>query len=492
MYDVIVIGAGVVGPAIATALARQGRKVCIIERNWDKPDRIVGELMQPGGVKALQELGMVHAVNNIEAWDVTGYYIKYHEHVIEIDYPLKEETDKNNVMKPVKDCVYNDNDKIMTDLTVSSKKWRDSKNVLGIAFHHGDFIGNMRKIVKSQSNVDCVAGTVIKIIRSPENDNVITGVKVKLENDIVTINAKLTISCDGIYSKFRKEVSAKNVPTISSYFVGLHLKNVKIPAKNRGHVILGDHAPILVYQISPEDTRILCAYRSTTPPSSKNDEIYTYMKKHVLKALPVGIKLPFYLALKERQFRIMPNQYLPALPQNDPHNQGLILLGDSLNMRHPLTGGGMTVGLNDAVELSKLLHPDEIKDLSNHQQVQSQMVKFHKARKNLDSVINTLSVALYALFAADKNALKILQKGCFKYFQLGGECVSGPIGLLSGMLPFPFLLFSHFFSVAFYAIYCNFIERGMVGFPIALFESIDTLFTAILVFTPYLWKELVL
>jgi squalene monooxygenase len=492
MYDVIVIGAGVVGPAIATALARQGRKVCIIERNWEKPDRIVGELMQPGGVKALQELGMVHAINNIQAWDVTGYYIKYYKDIIEIDYPLKSETGKTNPMKPVPDCVFDDNDKIMPDLTVNSTTWNESKSVRGIAFHHGDFIGNMRKIVKSESNIDWIEGTVTKILRSSTNENQIIGVVVKLDNDIITINAKLTISCDGIYSKFRKEVSPKNVPTINSYFVGLHLKNVKIPAKYRGHVILGDHAPILVYQISPEDTRILCAYSSPTPPSSKNDELYTYMKKQVLKVLPSGIKLPFYLALKERKFRIMPNQYLPALPQNDDHNQGLILLGDSLNMRHPLTGGGMTVGLNDAVVLSKLLHPDQIEDLSDYKQVRIQMIKFHKMRNNLDSVINTLSVALYALFAADKNALKILQKGCFKYFQLGGTCVSGPIGLLSGMLPFPLLLFNHFFSVAFYAIYCNFIERGILGFPIAILESIDTIFTAVLVFAPYLWKELVL
>ena len=57
MFDVIVVGAGVVGPAIATAMARQGRKVLIVERDWTKPDRIVGELMQPAGIQALRELG---------------------------------------------------------------------------------------------------------------------------------------------------------------------------------------------------------------------------------------------------------------------------------------------------------------------------------------------------------------------------------------------------------------------------------------------------
>lgn len=53
-YDAIVVGAGVVGPAVATAFARQGRKVLLIERDWTQPDRIVGELMQPSGLKALK------------------------------------------------------------------------------------------------------------------------------------------------------------------------------------------------------------------------------------------------------------------------------------------------------------------------------------------------------------------------------------------------------------------------------------------------------
>ena len=70
-YDAIIIGAGVIGPTIATAFARQGRKVLIVER-LVKPDRIVGELMQPAGIKALRELGMIKAINNIGLLIVLG------------------------------------------------------------------------------------------------------------------------------------------------------------------------------------------------------------------------------------------------------------------------------------------------------------------------------------------------------------------------------------------------------------------------------------
>lgn len=56
--EVIVIGAGVVGCAIAYALGNEGRKVVVFEKDMRKPDRIVGELMQPGGVLQLQRLGL--------------------------------------------------------------------------------------------------------------------------------------------------------------------------------------------------------------------------------------------------------------------------------------------------------------------------------------------------------------------------------------------------------------------------------------------------
>lgn len=57
-FDVAIVGAGIIGCALATALGQQGRSVLLIERDLSEPDRIVGELLQPGGVAALEKLGM--------------------------------------------------------------------------------------------------------------------------------------------------------------------------------------------------------------------------------------------------------------------------------------------------------------------------------------------------------------------------------------------------------------------------------------------------
>lgn len=52
------MGSGVLGSSLAAVLSRDGRKVTVIERDLKEPDRIVGELLQPGGFNALRDLGL--------------------------------------------------------------------------------------------------------------------------------------------------------------------------------------------------------------------------------------------------------------------------------------------------------------------------------------------------------------------------------------------------------------------------------------------------
>lgn len=479
-YDAIVVGAGVVGPAVATAFARQGRKVLLIERDWTQPDRIVGELMQPSGLKALKSLGMIEAVNGIDAIHVDGYSIHYHGEKLIIDYPFKSSTHK---LAEVPHCATNTNTKIVTDNTLDSKYFDSNEREVGVAFRHGEFIMNMRKIARKEPNVTALKGTVTRLEKN-ENNHVI-GVRVNETNKSgVLYKAHLTVCCDGIFSKFRKHMGADNTPNVGSHFISLTLENAKLPSPNHGHVIISHEAPILIYQISPVETRILCAYRSAKLPTLNDAKLKNYLHETVYEIIPDSVRPSYKNALKNSRIRIMPNSYLTAKRNETP---GLLFIGDALNMRHPLTGGGMTVGLNDAALIAKLLSPEKVLDFSDTSKVLDQVLDFHHERKSLGSVINVLSIALYSLFSADTKYLQILQKGCYNYLMKIPE----PIGLLSGLVPEPFVLFKHFFSVAFFSILFNFRENGLAMFPISVYESILTLYTAIVVFTPYMWNELI-
>jgi squalene monooxygenase len=79
----------------------------------------------------------------------------------------------------------------------------------------------------------------------------------------------------------------------------------------------------------------------------------------------------------------------------------MIMIGYYINMRHPLTGGGMTVGINDVALLTELLSPQNCPRLDDTKLVLKQMKSFHWRRKDISSVINILAQALYSLFAAN-------------------------------------------------------------------------------------------
>ncbi len=108
------------------------------------------------------------------------------------------------------------------------------------------------------------------------------------------------------------------------------------------------------------------------------------------------MQVPFKEAIQSDRVRTMPNSFLPPVVNLKP---GVILLGDAFNMRHPLTGAGMSVALNDIVIWRDLLTC--VPDLSNHNKVLKMVKVFQWKRKHSHSfVINILAQALYALFSA--------------------------------------------------------------------------------------------
>ena len=57
--DVVTVGGGLGGSTLASALARTGRRVLVLEREHEFRDRVRGENMLPWGVAAARRLGIV-------------------------------------------------------------------------------------------------------------------------------------------------------------------------------------------------------------------------------------------------------------------------------------------------------------------------------------------------------------------------------------------------------------------------------------------------
>uniref|UniRef100_A0A5B7BM03 Squalene monooxygenase n=1 Tax=Davidia involucrata TaxID=16924 RepID=A0A5B7BM03_DAVIN len=411
--DVIIVGAGVAGAALAHTLGKDGRQVQVIERDLTEPDRIVGEVLLPGGYLKLIELGLEDCVEEIDAQQVLGYAFT---------------KDGRN-----------------TRLSIPSEKFHS--DVAGRGFHNGRFVQRLREKAATLSNVRLEQGTVTSLL---EENGTIKGVVYKTKTgQEVRAYAPLTIVCDGCFSNLRHSLCDPEID-VPSCFVGLVLENCQLQFLNNVHIILADPSPILFYPISSTEVCCLVDVPGQKVPSIANGEMANYLKTMAAPQIPPELHHAFVAAIDKGNIRTMPNRSMPAAPYPTP---GVLLMGDAFNMRHPFTGGGMTVALSDAVVLRDLLKP--LHDLNDATSLCRYLESFYTLRKPLASTINTLAGALYKVFCASPDqARKEMSQACFNYMSLGGVCSEGLAALLSGLNPCPLSLILHFFAMAIYGVGC--------------------------------------
>lgn len=446
--NIIVVGAGVAGCSIAYALASKGHLVTLIERDWTEQDRIVGELLQPGGLNALERLGLDDCVKEgIESIMVEGYAV--------FDPPKDSSSEPRTILLKYPRH-YPQTFAEFFGLKNDSERSEKEPQPKGRSFHNGRFVNRLREKCKGHKSITCIEGTVSQLI---EENGIVKGVEYKIKQEdgstaSKSLRSHVTIVADGIFSNFRKGVSGCEIKRASS-FVGVVVKHPPnqspVPFPYHGHVVLTNPSPSLIYQISPTETRVLIDVLGDLPTDLKG-----HMLTVVAPQLPVAFRECFITAINnsEGNLKMMHNRFCHASP---PKKQGVLLVGDALNMRHPLTGGGMTVAIRDGELLSRLIGDIDFSGPLDRQFDYSLLARrysqFLEDRKGYACTVNVLSVALHGVFTSPGGdpARELLREGCFEYLQQGDFYAAGPVGLLAAITPKPIVLVIHFFMVAVHA-----------------------------------------
>lgn len=400
LFDICIVGAGMAGATIAAYLAPKGIKIALVDREYAEKRRIVGELLQPGAVQTLKKMELEHLLEGFDAQAVCGYALFKDNNHFSISYNQNDSTDYQ-----------------------------------GVGLHNGRFLQKIREDALQNATVTQFHGTVSELIE--DEKNVVTGIRYREKHtrDIKTIKAKLTITSDGFFSSFRKDLS-NNVKTITSFFVGLILKDCTLPFPHHGHVFLSAPTPFICYPISSTESRLLIDFPGDKAP--KKDDIKEHIKNNVAPFLPEEFKHCLEQAMAESDYKVMPNHYMPAKPVS---KEGAVLLGDALNMRHPITGGGLTAVFNDVYLLSK--HLLAMPDFNNPKLIHEKLDLYYQDRYHANTNVNIMANALYGVMSND-----LLKQGVFEYLRQGGDNSGGPITLLAGLNRNPTILIKHFFSVA--------------------------------------------
>jgi len=72
-YDIITVGGGLAGAALAGAMAACGFRVLVLERERKFKDRVRGEQMHPWGVAELRELGLYQPLNSMHGHELPWF-----------------------------------------------------------------------------------------------------------------------------------------------------------------------------------------------------------------------------------------------------------------------------------------------------------------------------------------------------------------------------------------------------------------------------------
>jgi squalene monooxygenase len=460
-YDVLIVGAGVAGPSLAYALATQTYakrsaplRIALLERSYSKPDRMVAELLQPGGVASLKKLGLESCLGDFSSASLSGFYVLRGDQGICAPFPKGHE---------------------------------------GRSFEHGEFIMALRNRVRQVPNVDMIETTVTGLIENEDTRRVIGVRTSKADNQSESYFADLVVLADGSLSKFRTAIlgDMPYEPSQRGFLAGLIVKDLKLPVlKYATMIVLKGAGPVVLYELPNNEHRMLVELK----------EAPTDLKEHILcdiiPQLPSSVQAPILKALETSRLRRAPHYYLPPTKQGESSKEGAFLLGDSLNMRHPLLAGGMTVALNDVVILSDLLA--HVEDFANWDEISAVLREWTQTRKPLASTINSMSMSWAGLFAAEGEAFEILQLGAFKFFGKGPEYSAEPMGLASGITASPSLLAQTSLAIAFYSIWVLFTHPRpgekhappVYEYPLLFVKALNVIWTISSVMGPVLWAEM--
>ncbi len=421
------------GATIAAYLAPKGIKIALIDQCFKEKKRIVGELLQPGAVLSLEQMGLLDLLKGFDAQAVDGYALIHGDQKTTIPYP---------------------------------------NHYTGMGLHNGEFLQQIRASALANESVTKIHGKALQLLENDRQEIIGVSYREELSSEIKTIHAPLTITSDGFFSNFRDDLS-NNEKTVTSYFIGLILNDCDMPFPRHGHVFLSGPTPFICYPISSHEVRLLIDFPGELLP--RKALLQAHLDANVTPYIPEIMRSSYDQAIKAGGFKVMPNHYMAA---NPIIRKGAVMLGDALNMRHPLTGGGLTAVFSDIQILST--HLLAMPDFYNTDLIHNKIEAYYRDRQNANANLNVLANALYGVMSNE-----LLKTAVFKYLQCGGRNALESIAILAGLNRNHYSLIKQFFTLAIFGAY-DLVRQNITKLP----QAVKILFDAFSIIKPLAKNEL--
>lgn len=304
--DVLIVGGGIAGSALAYGLASQGLGVTVLESSAEFEDRVRGEAMLPWGVKEARELGVEQALLDAGA-HVAPMWLQYSEGV---DEPA---------ILPV------------------------SMMIEGIA---GSL--NLRHPDACQALLDAAAAAGATVVRDVHDVKLSTRPAVSVSYSAGgehEVRAGLVVGADGRSSTVRRQADVRlHRDDPINYISGLLVDGLdEIPHDHDVMIGEGDLFFLMFHQGGSRSRLYVCAGRSGQRLFAGPDAVERFLAAWSPGCYPLSSLLA----------AAVPAGPCATYPGDDtwtetPFADGVVLIGDAAGHNDPIIGQGLSIAMRDA------------------------------------------------------------------------------------------------------------------------------------------------
>jgi menaquinone-9 beta-reductase len=324
-YDIITVGGGIGGAALAKAMAEHGARVLVVERETQFKDRVRGEFMAPWGVAEARELGVDELLRNTCGHDLP--YVDWYSG------PLQEEHRDLRTTTPQELpvlCVYHP---AMQEVLLQAAAGAGAEVRRGA------------------------------VVRNVTRDGLPT-IVVEQDGRVEEIQARLVIGVDGRGSLVRKW-SGFPVQHDPEHLLisGVMFENMPLPPEDTNYVVfnltLGQEA--LLFPQGQGRVRAYFVCRTDGPARLQGA---ADVPRFVEECVRAGAPAEWYAGV--RAVGPLATFDGAATWVDHPYQAGVALIGDAAGATDPTWGQGLSITLRDVRVLRDYLRRTEDWDVAGH------------------------------------------------------------------------------------------------------------------------------
>lgn len=369
--DVLVVGAGIAGVALAVGLKDKGYRVILVERDSETRERFKGEYLQPCSVQTLQALGLAATLDSSETVKVTELRFR--------------------------DLAPNDRD-ILSDITI-----RYPQGSYACALPHKTLVESLRAAARARLGQNFYEGATLEPTNADSWDFT-TRPAFRLrtrEGEVVTLRPSWVMGADGRQSSVRRwlggpQAEANGASTYGGpeeFIVGAEFLEGAINPTRYEVIRTYNRGTLSLFELGNGKQRL---YWNTPAGSGAN-------KKSWEGQLPDLVKRVSGVA----QLSTCEVKHVSGAPANTawygPTSKGRILLvGDAMAVTTPFGGQGMSQALYHVEQILRLIDQDD-GSRSATRKIAKEYASYAKSKYRH---INLLNFGLYYLFFAQASPFR--------------------------------------------------------------------------------------